>query len=134
MERLFGPGATGIDGPIERLIEASGGNIRSLLMLLREVLARATTLPVGKEAISRVIQNRRESFGLMSNEDARMLSAIGAKQDIRIEEMDAARVERLSHFLNETMVMFFRNGHSWFDTHPMIRADAARLAGPAPAA
>ena len=141
LARLFGPNPDARDGPVERLIEASGGNIRALLQLLREVLARADVLPVesgpatsglvSSGAVDRVIANKKESIGLLSKEDARLLYSIQRTQGLEgIESKTPETIERLSLFLNETTVLYFRNGIGWFDIHPLIRNDVIRLGKP----
>lgn len=74
--RLFGHGPTSADA----LIEASGGQFRDLLRLVREVLVRVETqtqkLPASKQVIEAAIQRVREQYLPLSDEDAKRLSLI----------------------------------------------------------
>ena len=122
--RLFGPAA---DAAIERLIEACGGHVRDLLRMVQEVLARTTALPVDSGVIDRVIGATRRDFLPIALDDARLLHDIGVKQNLEPETLDETAIERLSRFFNTHLVMYFENGESWYDTHPLIRDEVARI-------
>ena len=122
--RLFGPTA---DAAIDRLIEACGGHVRDLLRMVQEVLARATGLPVDPGVIDRVISATRRDFLPIALDDARLLHDIGIKQNLEPETLDETAIERLSQFFNTHLVMYFENGEAWYDTHPLIRGEVARI-------
>jgi len=132
--RLFGPDGASENGSLERLIAACGGHVRDLLRMLREVLLRARTLPVTGAILQRVIDNeRRDLLQPIAREDARLLHAIGQTQDLRPETWTEAEVERHSRFLDNHMALYFTAGESWYDVHPLIREEVARLAAEAKA-
>ncbi len=125
--RLFGPGADAPDAPIERLIVACGGQVRDLLRMMREVLTRANSLPVDVGVIDRVISVARRDFLPIAVDDARLLHDISLKQNLEPETLDETSIERLSNFFNTHLVMYFENGRSWYDTHPLIRDEVERI-------
>lgn len=124
---LFGPTATTSDGPIERLIMASGCHVRDLLQLLRETLYRATALPIGGDVVDRVISAARREFLPIARDDAQLLHEIDRKRAFDLATVDAAAIERLSRFCNGHMVIYFENGDAWYDTHPLIRDELERI-------
>lgn len=127
-ERLFGAGALGQDGPVDQLIRASGGHVRDLLRMIRGVIRRAQVMPVPPDAIDRAIAELRRDFLPIALDDAKLLHEVARVQDLAPESMDAPTVEKLSYFLNSHMVAYFMNGAAWYDIHPLIRDDVARLA------
>jgi hypothetical protein len=127
--RLFGPGATDDGGPIDRLITACGGHVRDLLRLIQEVLARASTLPVTAAVVDRVISAARRDLLPIALDDARLLAEIAAKQNLEPATLDETAIEKLSGFFNSHWVMYFENDTPWYDIHPLIRDEVARILG-----
>jgi hypothetical protein len=128
LERLFGPDALATNGPVERLIDASGCHVRDLLQLMRKVLYRTTVLPAGPEVVEAVAAETRREFLPIARDDARLLAEIDRKRAFDLDTMDAGAIERLSRFCNGHMVIYFENGESWYDTHPLIREEVERVA------
>lgn len=63
LERFFGKAnKSGNFALADKLIEASGGHFRDLILLLREAVLRATELPVGTQVIEASINNLRTSY------------------------------------------------------------------------
>jgi AAA ATPase domain len=129
INRLFGPDALTEDGPVDQLIAACGGHLRGLLQMLIEVIARAVTLPVGPAVIERVITQAREQMLPISVSDAKILHQISLTQNLEPRSLEPEMIERLGNLINRHMIICFDNGASWYDTHPLIRAEVARLAG-----
>lgn len=125
--RLFGPEHGGANAPVERLIVACGGQVRDLLRMVREVLTRVNSLPVDAGVIDRVISVARRDFLPIAVDDARLLQDISAKQNLEPATLDETSIERLSNFFNTHLVMYFENGESWYDTHPLIRDEVERI-------
>jgi hypothetical protein len=136
--RLFGPAGARAGGPVDRVIEASGGYVRDLLRLMQEIVKRASALPVAERVVDTVINAaRRDLLQLIALDDARWLRDIGQERNAALRSIDERSVERLSNFLDTHRVLYFVNDSAWYDIHPLIRdevdrmvaADAAR-AGP----
>lgn len=126
-ERLFGPGALDPNGPIDQLINASGGHVRDLLRMIRGVTRRAQTMPVPPDVIERAIADLRRDFLPIALDDAKLLHDVARVQNLAPESMDASTIEKLSYFLNSHMVAYFMNGTAWYDIHPLIRDEVAKL-------
>jgi hypothetical protein len=130
--RLFGFGADG-QKSIDRLIAASGGHIRDLLRLFQEAIKRTTVLPVDDVAITGTINAAIRNFPPLSLDDAKWLRQIERTRDISFSEVNHLTVERASRFLDTHRVIYFVNGDSWYDVHPLLRDQIDRVLGAADA-
>ncbi len=126
-DRLFGNHSSSAD----ELIEASGGQFRDLLRLLREVSVRVQTqtqiLPASKQVIQGAIQRLREQYLPLSDEDAKRLALIEKTRACVREDSGPAEVSRISRLLNDHLVLYFSNGGDWYDIHPLIRDDVKAI-------
>lgn len=115
----------------DTLIEASGGQFRDLLRLLREVFVRVQTqtqaLPASEDVIKTAIQRVREQYLPLSDEDAKRLSLIAKSGDCVRTDNSPGEVSRISRLLNEHLVLYFSNGVEWYSVHPLIREEVQRI-------
>jgi hypothetical protein len=120
------------DDLVDRLVVASGGQIRDLLSLLREMLVsihtQSASLPVSRAIIDECISRLREQFLPIALSDARWMARVDRMRNAAIETTNAEDVSRLSRFLDTHHVLYFSNGEEWYDLHPVIRDEVARLA------
>jgi hypothetical protein len=125
--RLFGGDSTSADA----LIEASGGQFRDLLRLIREVLVRVSTqtetMPASKPAIDGAIQRIREQYLPLSEEDAVRLSSIAAHRGSGLRDNSPEEVSRISRLLNQHLVLYFSNGDEYYDIHPLVRDEVKKI-------
>jgi len=125
--RIFGePDSEGRYQGIENLIVASGGALRDLLRLFREALLAAQTLPVSERVIQQAIATVRNDFKT-SIEDARWLHKIHQEQAADPATSKASDVNRYMRLLDSHLILFYRNDSSWYDTHPLVRAEVDRI-------
>ena len=124
--RLFGSGPTG-GARIDRLIRASGGHIRDLLRLFQEAIKRTTVLPIDDVVVTGTINAATRNFPPLSLEDAKWLRQIERNRDISFSEVTHLTVERASKFLDTHRVIYFVNGDSWYDVHPLLRDQIERV-------
>jgi len=129
--RLLGPDDAATGQLIDRLIAAGAGHVRDLLRLLQETLKRAVALPLTTRVVDSVINAARRDFLPIALDDAHWLAEIGRQRDAALAKVDEATVERLSRFLDAHLVMYFVNDEAWYDTHPLIREEIARVLGAA---
>jgi hypothetical protein len=122
--RLFGP-ASG--DPIQQLVAVCGGQVRDLLRMMREVLTRANVLPVDGSVVERVIGVTRRDFLPIAVDDARLLHDISVKRNLEPVTLDENAIEHLSNFFNTHLVMYFDNGESWYDIHPLVRGEVEQF-------
>lgn len=131
MERFFGPNPF---ARAKRLIDLCGGHFRDLLLLLRETVLRATSLPVSDEAIDAAILQVRSDYLPISLEDAQWLAQIERSHSTVLKSNDPAEVNRLTRFLDTHIVLYLRNGEEWYDVHPLVREEVRAIAANATAA
>lgn len=109
------------------LIEACGGDLRIMLRLLREMLLRTRSLPISQDAINGAITSVRGDFMSISIEDALWLAKIGEQRKHGLPDTTPENVNRLTRFLDTHFVLYLKNGEKWYDTHPLIREEVAKI-------
>ncbi len=131
-DSVFGPPGGNGERLLRRLVTQSGGHLRDLLRLLREMTVLIPTwrptLPVGEEVIERAIANLRNEFLPVAVEDARWLAEIARRRDTALPDSTAESIDRLSRFLDSHLVLYLTNGKDWYDVHPLVRDEALKLA------
>jgi hypothetical protein len=130
LQRLFGAAPGAENASIDRLIEMSGGQFRDMLRLLREVVLRSLSLssfPVPSSVIDQAINAVRSDFLPIATEDAKWLNIIAHSRVTALLNTEARRVMRLARFLDTHSVLFFKNGDEWYDVHPLIRDEIAKV-------
>ncbi len=114
-QRLLGQRAD-----LDELIRHSGGHLRDLLQLLAEVIRRAQALPVTSVTVAAAINQLRNEFLPISNQDARWLQQVASSHAAELED---SSFHDLARFLDTHIVLCYHNGGEWYDVHPLI-ADA----------
>ncbi|MEM6796431.1 MAG: hypothetical protein AAF725_20840 [Acidobacteriota bacterium] len=104
---------------LHRLIELSGGQLRDLLRLVAEVIRRSDKLPVSDRAFEAAIHQIRNEFLPVSDLDAVRLAHVSETH--RAPLGSKAELADFAHYLDTHMVLCYRNGHEWYDVHPLIR-------------
>ncbi len=126
--RFFGPNPFSRAG---RLIELCGGHFRDLLLLLRETVIRADSLPVSDDAIDRAIIRVRSNFLPISLDDAQWLAQIEGERATLLKSTEPAEINRLTRFLDTHIVLYLSNGEDWYDVHPLVRDEVRNIAAAA---
>ena len=109
----------GEDRPLlDRLIHFSGGHLRDLLRLLREILIRARTLPVPESVASAAINQARTEFLPIPDDDALRLAAIADGHQASLRTLDD--LPSLARFFDTHLVLCYRNGEEWYEVHPLV--------------
>jgi hypothetical protein len=119
-QRLLGDRAA-----LDTVIAASGGYLRDLLFLVREVVVRAERLPVPTPTLEAAIDEVRNGYLPLSEADARWLARVAATHSAALAT--GADVPRLARFLDTHLVLCYRNGREWYDVHPLLAGEVARL-------
>lgn len=114
---------------LDRVIAVSGGQFRDLLRILAEIVRRASALPVEDRTVDDAINQIRNEFLPIADDDAQWLATIAATHSASLQ--DVSRLPAFARFLDTHLVLCYRNGHEWYDTHPLVRehvtAQAAAL-------
>lgn len=116
-------------GSLHRVIAQSGGHLRDLLRILGDVVLRASSLPTTDEVVDRALSAARTEMLPIADDDARWLAQIAADHDVALPDVD--RLPSLARFLDTHLVLCYRNGHEWYDVHPLIRDTVLAQAGSA---
>ncbi len=125
--RIFGePDQAGLFPPAELLIQASGGALRDMLRLFRELLLNAQNLPLTLANAERAIATARNDFQ-PSVDDARWLAKIHEEQAADLPSTSAADVNRYMRLLDSHFILYFTNDQHWYDIHPLVRDEVARI-------
>lgn len=126
--RFFGqPNAQGHFAKADKIITVCGGHFRDLLLLLREALVRAKSLPVTSEVLDAAIASVRNNFLPIAIDDARWLDQIARLRTAALPSVKPEDVNRLTRFLDTHFVLYLTNGKEWYDSHPLIREEVAEI-------
>ena len=112
---------------MDRFIRLSGGHFRDLLQLFRETIVQTDNLPVSQTIIEQAIIEVRSHFMPIPVEDARWLSQIAKEKASPLRNDSADEVGRLTRFLDSHIILYLRNGEEWYDIHPLVREEVARI-------
>ncbi|EDM79953.1 hypothetical protein PPSIR1_22966 [Plesiocystis pacifica SIR-1] len=112
----------------DELALASGGYLRDMLRLLRNLLiaANRTGVPVPDDRRAAAIEELRAGYQGFTNAEAVLLRDIEARGTLDLA--DASLHHRVSTFLDTHVVLAYRNGTEWYGVHPVIREDVRRRA------
>ncbi len=128
MERYFGkPTKSGGYSLADKLIAASGGHFRDLILLLKETVLRADSLPITHEIADAAINNLRTSYRPSNLVDAQLLHQIGIQRDCMLADLTPESLQRVTFFLDTHCALMFRNGEEWYDVHPLIRDEVDEI-------
>jgi hypothetical protein len=109
----------GTEVALEEIVRMSGGNIRDLLRIVREIILRAQTAPVDDKVVQDAINQIRAEFLPIADDDALWLERIARENESGLD--DIKNLTQLSRFLDTHAVLCYRNGHDWYNVHPLIR-------------
>jgi len=123
LERVFGARE-----PIEELVLASGGYPRDLLRFVRDVLLRASMekvpTPIAPEQLKSIVE-KVIAVQVDQFEEALDDSALGAlvfvAETHSLPERSDQDLDRIARLFQHHFVMSYRNGHLWYDVHPLLR-------------
>ncbi|HEV7858857.1 MAG TPA: hypothetical protein VGO91_09535 [Pyrinomonadaceae bacterium] len=126
-QRLFGCETVEPFTSSDELIAFCGGHFRDLLLLLRETVLRAKSLPVSQGVINSAITSVRNNFLPIATEDAVWLDKIGETRTPMLPDTKTDSVSRLTRFLDTHLVLYLTNGKDWYDIHPLIRDEVKQI-------
>lgn len=128
LRRAFGePDAKGNYLLLDRLIVGSGGHFRDLLRLVRSTVKSARSLPVTSEGVEHALLEYKQDYLPIAINDALWLDRIARVQDYYLPDNEPSSVLQFHRFLNRQMVLYLTNGQEWYDVHPLLRDEVARI-------
>lgn len=125
--RVFGASSDEPHPNARKIIAACGGHFKDLLYMFRQVLLRAKELPVSEDIVGAAISDMRGHLLPIAVEDAHWLKKIGDLRDVALPTAKPEDVQRLTRFLDNHFVLYLKNGSAWYDIHPLIREEVARI-------
>jgi hypothetical protein len=111
---------------LRNLVLQSGGHLRDLLRMLREVLIRAEDFPVDDETVKDAIAQARRDYLPIADDNATWLDRIAQTGEPSLP--DDSRLAKLASFLDTHLVLCYRNDGEWYDVHPLVREQIATQA------
>lgn len=115
LTRLFGHD---FDVAVRRLVCASGGHLRDLLMLTTEVVTQAESLPVNEVTIDSAIQQVRNGLLPIAADQRAMLTQVAKTKELPLPSQDEWNV--VASLLDRHFVLGYQNGKPWYDVHPLL--------------
>lgn len=128
--RLFGEDQEQGMHLIDQVIGQSGGHLRDLLRLLRDVVLRSASrqsLPATADVVVATINALRRDYLPIARDDARWLAAIARDRVTALPDTEPNAINRLSRFLDSHRVLYFVNAEEWYDVHPLIREEIEKV-------
>ncbi|MBK7931454.1 MAG: hypothetical protein IPJ98_29475 [Bryobacterales bacterium] len=123
IERIFGN-----EERLQPLIRNCGGHFRDLFRLLSQAILLAETLPLSEDTIQAAINEVRNSFLPIAQDDAAWLGSISKSSGSGLKNTSAEEVSKFTRFLDTHFVLYLKNGEEWYDVHPLIRAEVETAA------
>ena len=108
---------------LDKVIEASGGHLRDLFTLLRQVvnlmLRRSLTPPLRDEHVEEAIGLVAHDFMKMTAEQKAFLHQVAAG-DGTVDPKES-EVQLMARLLQSHMLLGHLNGQDWYEVHPLAR-------------
>lgn len=133
LETLFGVAQSDC---MELLALASGGHMRDLFNLLRDVvvIGMRQSLPLSTNDVTTAIDTSRAQRGNLLRDDLDILLKVSKSGDIGL--VDEEQLGAFAGVMDQHLMLCYSNGDFWFDAHPIVahkleQAREARGSGPA---
>ena len=106
---------------VEALALASGGHVRDLFHLVREVIRFAwrRPLPLGRPAVEDAIANLRNKRAPLFRDTGELLARVARAGSL--DGLSDAEVPALCRAMDNYFILAYANGASWYDIHPFYR-------------
>ncbi|MGH3869281.1 MAG: hypothetical protein ACRDQ4_24885 [Pseudonocardiaceae bacterium] len=108
---------------LDTIIEASGGHLRDLFTLLRQVLnlmlRRSLTPPLRDEHVEEAVSLIAHDFMKMTAEQKAFLRQVAAG-DGTVDPQES-EVQLMARLLQSHMLLSHLNGQDWYEVHPLAR-------------
>ncbi|MDH5674771.1 MAG: hypothetical protein OEZ06_21765 [Myxococcales bacterium] len=105
---------------IDELALASGGHVRDLFNLLRQVLRKATSLgpPVPLSTVGLTREALSQDRGGLFRPTLQLLDEVRRSESLA--SLDQDRMGAFADAMDEYLILGYRNGSQWFDVHPLV--------------
>ena len=109
------------------LIAVCGGHFRDLLRLLGDIVRRADSLPLTPDILNSAVLSLGDDYSPIAIEDALWLAQIAEHRTPMLPDTKPETISRLTRFLDTHVVLHLTNGVKWYDIHPLVRGEVAKL-------
>ena len=126
-QEVLGPAENGY---VTRICAASGGHMRDLLRIMREVVRRARradSLPVAEALVTAAIDQLTREMLPIADDDAAWLWRVHLEHAAALPDIEHLPV--LARFLDTHLVLVYRNGREWYDVHPLVLREVEEQMG-----
>ncbi|MGH3800905.1 MAG: hypothetical protein ACRDTD_12345, partial [Pseudonocardiaceae bacterium] len=110
---------------LNAIIQASGGHLRDLFTLLRQVvnlmLRRSLTPPLRDEHVEGAISLIAHDFMKMTAEQKAFLRQVAAGDGTVDPKERESEVQLMARLLQSHMLLGHLNGQDWYEVHPLAR-------------
>jgi hypothetical protein len=103
---------------VDRLVLASGGHLRDLLILAAEVETQAESLPVAEDVITSAIEQVRNDLLPIADDQRVLLRRVATEQTVPLESQEEWTA--ISGLFDRHLVLGYQNGKQWYAVHPLI--------------
>jgi len=112
------------DEALNDLAQASGGDLRHFLSMLRTALRKAgtrtpTELPISTDIIEQAKEAQRRDLLPITDEDVRWLHKVAQSKRAELQNMESLPL--LARLFDATLIVNYRNGSNWYDIHPLVQ-------------
>lgn len=110
------------DEALDRLALSSGGDLREFFRLVRLCLPAVrdeSALPLSRDAVAHVEKSARAEMLPIPADQLDWLQRIARSNNTCLQKDDDLPL--LAHFLDNRLVLNYRNGSDWYDVHPLLR-------------
>ncbi|HRI67864.1 MAG TPA: hypothetical protein PK156_26685 [Polyangium sp.] len=104
---------------LDYVIRMSGGNIRGLFRMVRQIILVTKTLPVSDETIELALNQLRMEFLPIANDEARWLAVIAKTHTASL--CDYAQVSQFANLIQRQLIHYQLANPIWYDVHPLVR-------------
>lgn len=116
--RLLGDPHDLCGGHLDRLILASGGHLRDLLRLVRQILTTTETVPADAATIERAVRDIANTLLPLADDEVAWLQRVKSTHAVGLEHADAWG--RLAGLFDRHLVLGYVNGDEWYGVHPLV--------------
>lgn len=110
---------------MRRLILASGGNLRDLFHLVRELLEAAQDLglPIAPSEVEQAIR-RQAAHRMIFRKEFELLRDVRRRGDLT--DVDDEQRGGFAEAMDQQLMLCYWNGRLWYDAHPLVEAQLDR--------
>lgn len=108
---------------LHRVIHSSGGHLRDIFIILRQVITtaygRGLTLPMSEDHVEDALNSVAHGFSSVTREQANFLRQVTATKGV--PEPTDSEVQLMARLMDTHMLLGHKNGQDWYEVHPLAR-------------